>query len=303
MSDNNNKVLTSQRERRQTGRRKEKAVTKPKDKQAKPPQRKVEKKIDINALVEKRDREITGLNSSALAFESKHNVRVPRNVSTKAHHRLGFFMQLLDAKVPGTGALKQRVLSLTPTEVKALSTFKQEMTHMIFGTQEPELKLFSIWQYINTSIGGNLTSDAYPIQWGGANGIQDSSSWAVVFDEVKMIHGEMTYHGARYNNSDGASYYVSVGAIDYDDASSTTFTNLSEYDTREFFNINLFPGSQSHPTWKWHSQGQPDLAWITTADTSTIVCWWKLGLITTLTSSVTYGTCQFYAYVRFRQVV
>jgi len=258
------------------------------------------KKDSFEERVAKEVARLTGKSTGVLAFEQKHGVSVPRNVALKNTHKRDLCLKLLDTKLPGSGSIQQRLMTLKPQEADDFKIFKTEAIHTIFGTQEPEVKLFSVWNQWFTTVGGVLSSDVIPI---GFQYIQDVASWITLFDEVKMIKGEVTYAAVYYKNGNGVTYNPAVGAIDYDDATSTTFTNLSEYDTREYFYPLLFPGETNNfHHWPWHAQGQPGLGWNPTNGTATTCCW-KTAILASMDASTTYGIYQFSAYVRFRQVI
>lgn len=269
-------------------------------KQRKESERKPKGKVNLDAIVEKKIQQLTGKTVLQLNLFQKHKLPVPRSVPTKPKQRLPFIMQMLDAKLPGTGNFKQRMMLLQPQAIEEFKNFKNEVIHMVFGTQEPEVRLYSTWQYVNTVAGGVLENAYYAIYWGG---LQDNSSWAALFDEVKMINGVFKYIPVRWEVAADTPYYPSCGIVDYDDSGTVTFTNMLEYDTHKLFHHMLLAGMDKEKDWPWHSQGQPDLAWISTQATTTYVAWWKQNIVTAMDASATYGIVYFSAFVRFRQVI
>jgi len=93
-----------------------------------------------------------------------------------------------------------------------------------------------------------------------------------------------------------------ITVVDYDDASAiANIANGLQYDTSKilFFGTHNPKIMNTRPA---QPEGQPDLAWVTTA-TPTVPFWFKFYSITTLVpSSQAVGYCYIEAEVEFRQV-
>jgi hypothetical protein len=191
--------------------------------------------------------------------------------------------------------------SLQYMSPESVNLFKKQgrfLVRELFGTQEPELKLS--FQHFNIASTSTIYAQVITLKWGL---IKDNSLWASVFDECQMLHGKLTF-SSFLPGAMGQPSIMAVGAIDYDDSTPlSSFDQGLAYDTSKVFSLN--PMTFVNTKWFWHSQGQPDLQWISTQTINTDICYWKTvndSDTATPGSSTKYGTLYGTANVRFRQV-
>jgi hypothetical protein len=188
----------------------------------------------------------------------------------------------------------------TQFSVEQLKTVRQ-MSRELFGkTQEPTILMASDFNLIVATAGG-LVQPAAAFYWGG---VIDQGSWALVFDEVKVLKGQFEV----YPLGSTALTAPIVFCIDYDDnAALASSAAALAYDTREVFNLvptTLVGPSvflpQSRAILPVRPQGIPDKQWIDTADTTTVVAYLK-GYGTSSASASVFRQ-YFLMGVKFRQV-
>jgi len=200
-----------------------------------------------------------------------------------------------------------KLSQLKDEEVASFKAFRREIARWAFGTQEPTIELHSDYKTMLTS-GSVMTtgmSDPYGIGWPM---VADRETWGNVFDECRILHGRVRYIAEQYIGS-STSWKVAkfIGVIDYDD--STTIGNSAQalsYDTHKIFYLEIpYDASGGHCNWEVKPQGIPDLSWITTANSSTYVAYWKVYPFSnsvTLGQNTVYGQVYQSLVVRFRQV-
>lgn len=178
--------------------------------------------------------------------------------------------------------------------------FLRSHVSVVFGTQEPTLTLRTGITTL-TSSGTNLTQ----VVAMDVTGIAAWTSFANIFDEYRVkrakLHIVPLYSGYGATASALAAMPIIV-VIDYDDATAIgSLTNAIQYDTQKILHMgSAFPKEMNSKLAM--PQGQPDLAWVTTA-TPTVPFWFKFWSITTLIpSTAALGYAYIEAEVEFRQV-
>jgi hypothetical protein len=263
----------------------------------------LDQKQTIDQLVEARVQKLTGKTTAHVSLELKYGEFVPRMIPTSKNSKLNFLItgaKKFLAQFDGTpkGTLRERRSSLSRAQDGELASFIREMSTFLFGTQEPRLRLPSTG--VTISIASGIIHDELGIGWGNINSAI-LSDLAGLFDEVKVIEGVFHYVSERIAAAD-ALIHKCVGVIDYEtNTSLANFANGLSYDTHKVFSYDIVP-SESRCEWHWKSQGIPDLSWIPTSDTSTMVAYWKSYIRSTDSGSVGVGFTYFTATCDFRQV-
>ncbi len=168
------------------------------------------------------------------------------------------------------------------------------------GTQQP---IFTF----RTGVTSLVTSGTNLLQVVGMDvtGVTAWSSLAAIFDEYRVRRAVLkmmpSYAGFGASATTLAAMPIVV-VVDYDDATAlASLTNAMQYDTSK---IVYFGGSHPKVLTSEHAlpEGQPDLAWVTTAS-PTVPFWFKFYSVTSLVpSSAQVGTCFIEVEIEFRQV-
>ncbi len=192
-------------------------------------------------------------------------------------------------------------LSLGEHMVEGLR-YARNQVPIIFGTQQMRFKLktgLTTLQngspVLNQVVGMDIT------------GIPNWSSWANLFDEYRIHKAKLVGMPITcYMPTTASTGTVNVGmpagvVVDYDDATAIASTlALMQYDT--FRLINLGRADETRFSITARPEGQPDLAWVTTA-TPTIPFWWKFyQLITPPANTMSLAQMYLEVEVEFRQV-
>jgi len=209
---------------------------------------------------------------------------------------------LLDQAYPSAASFAVRAkTSLAAHELSALSAYRsmrRSLVRELFGTHEPSFHLHS-FQGAVTSVTGVLNT----VLSIGFQSCVDYSALAAVFDEFKFVGPfEVKYYPATTpGNAATGKLATAVAVLDYGEGGALASTNLAlAYDTARVFALEAFD-FRSRDSWSGHVQGQPDKQW-ESADTNLIVCYWKVYNYANVTGSVTFGNCQFYIDIQFRQI-
>ncbi len=168
------------------------------------------------------------------------------------------------------------------------------------GTQQPVFTFRTGVTTLTTS-GTNLTQ----VVAMDVTGVTAWSSLANIFDEYRVRRAVLkmcpSYSGYGATATSLAAMPIIV-VVDYDDATAlASLSNAMQYDTCKIVyfgsaNPKVLLSEVAHP------EGQPDLAWVTTA-TPTVPFWFKFWSITTLVpSTAQVGSCFIEAEIEFRQV-
>lgn len=151
-----------------------------------------------------------------------------------------------------------------------------------------------------TTSGTNLTQ----VVGMDVTGITQWSSIANLFDEYRVRSAKLvvapSYSGYGAAATSLAAMPV-VCVVDYDDATAiASSTNAMQYDSAEIFYL----GSSAPKTHvkSAYPEGQPDLAWVTTAS-PTVPFWFKFWSLTSLVpTSAQVGTVFLEVEIEFRQL-
>jgi hypothetical protein len=258
--------------------------------QRKPRRKDRKQKPNVDQIIKK----AVGKSIQQMKFESTHSLMITPRYSS--HQKMHFVRDVLRNKfAPATG-----LKTISAEDIQAMKDFRRELTSYVFGTQEPSLKLHTVVSNINSTGGSQVNtvwSQGWPI-------VAEVADFATCFEEVRVTKG--TVHYLPYLSSHATvsnAVTQAVGVIDYNSVGAfTNYTDALPYDTCKIFRLeNGFCG-EAETKWKWHAQGQPDLAWISTADTTTFVCHFKTFGLSTIVASTLYGYLFASIYVRFRQV-
>jgi len=138
-------------------------------------------------------------------------------------------------------------------------------------------------------------------------GISSWSSWAALFDEYRVHKAKMVIIPIQcYVPSTASTGTVNVGiptgvVVDYDDATAVASTTaIMLYDTLKI--VFLGRTDEVRSTITARPEGQPDLAWVTTAS-PTIPFWWKFyQLLNPPANSMALAQLYLEIEIEFRQV-
>lgn len=168
------------------------------------------------------------------------------------------------------------------------------------GTQQP-IFTFRTGVTTLTSSGTNLTQ----VVAMDVTGVTAWSSLANIFDEYRVRRAVLKmmplYAGYGASATTIAAMPIIV-VVDYDDATAlSSISNALQYDTSKVVHFGTANPKVMHSEHA-RPEGQPDLAWVTTAS-PTVPFWFKFYSITTLIpSSQAVGYCYIEAEIEFRQV-
>jgi hypothetical protein len=255
----------------------------------------------IDQLVDARVQQLTGKTSSHVALVQKYGHLISQGRPTTSMSKIKF---LIDGcrkflAPTGTGTLRERKLSLSKLQLTDYQNFIREMSSFLWGTQEPRLRLPSVATTI--SIASGIIHDELGLGFGTLN-VTLISDLAGIFDEVKVIEGACHYV-AEVTSGTGSLVHKVVGVIDYESNTSlSSFANGLSYDTHKVFSYASIPGDNARCEWHFKSQGIPDLSWIPTTDTSSMVAYWKTYIRATDSGSSAMGFFYYTCTCDFRQV-
>lgn len=195
--------------------------------------------------------------------------------------------------------LSKHNLTPTPEQTDMLGYMRHHIRDFL-GTQQPILTARTGFTVLTTS-GTNLTQ----VVSMDVTGISGWSSFANLFDEYRVrkakLHILPYYIGYGASATSLASMPIIV-VVDYDDATAlSTSAQAIQYDTEK---IIYFGSSKPvvHTAKPAQPEGQPDLAWVTTAS-PTVPFWFKFYSITTLVpSSASIGQIYLEVEIEFRQL-
>lgn len=171
----------------------------------------------------------------------------------------------------------------------------------ILGTQQPTFTMRTGM----TTLVTNATPNLVQVVAMDVTGLAAWSSIANIFDEYRVKRAKLcivpSYSGYGASATTIAAMPVIV-VVDYDDATAiASLTNALQYDTHK----EIYMGSSNSKTFyskEARPEGQPDLAWVTTA-TPTVPFWFKFWSVTNLIpSSAQMGSCYIECDIEFRQV-
>lgn len=196
----------------------------------------------------------------------------------------------------------QNVLSSINFDQLGLEQKKFYRSHVreFLGTQQPTFTLRTSFTTLTTT-STNLTQ----VIGMDVTGISPWSSIANLFDEYRVRKAKL--HIAPLYQSYGASATALAAmpiivVVDYDDATALgSLAAAVQYDTMKLLYLG---GSncKTHSAKEARPEGQPDLAWVTTA-TPTVPFWWKFWSLTNLVpSSAAIGYAYIEVDIEFRQV-
>ncbi len=187
----------------------------------------------------------------------------------------------------------------TPEQAEMLKFMRHHVREFL-GTQQPVLTARTSFTTLTTS-GTNLTQ----VVAMDVTGISGWSSFANLFDEYRVrkaiLHIQPLY--ALYGASATALAAMPIiVVIDYDDSSAIgSLAAAIQYDTEKIIYLGSAKAS-SHTAKPAHPEGQPDLAWVTTA-TPTVPFWFKFWSLTTLVpTTAAVGYCYLEVEIEFRQL-
>lgn len=190
-----------------------------------------------------------------------------------------------------------------PTGLTQTDQQTQFMRHHVrdfMGTQQPIITARTSFTTLTTS-GTNLTQ----VVAMDVTGISGWSSFANLFDEYRVrkawLHIQPLYQAYGASATSIAAMPIIV-VVDYDDATAiATLANAIQYDTARVIYLGSAKTS-THTAAPARPEGQPDLAWVTTA-TPTVPFWFKFWSLTTLVpSSAAVGYCYLELDIEFRQL-
>lgn len=235
------------------------------------------------------------LASKKLVQKAKKTHKKDHQDSHKNHKpRSKFELSELLKKVTVNHALSFEKLTLD--QIK----FFRSNVRTFLGTQQPTIKLRTSFTSL-TSSGTNLTQ----VVAMDITGITAWSSFANIFDEYRVkyaiLHIQQLYAGYGSSATAIAAMPVIV-VVDYDDNTAiASLANAIQYDTAKIIYLGG-ANPKNHSAKPAQPEGQPDLAWVTTA-TPTVPFWWKFWSLTNLIpSSAQVGYCYIEAEVEFRQI-
>lgn len=170
----------------------------------------------------------------------------------------------------------------------------------VLGTQQPVMKVRTGFTTLSTTGTPNLVQ----VVGMDVSGITQWASLANLFDEYRVRRADLKitpqYVGYGASASTLSAMPV-ICVVDYDDGTAlTALSNAIQYDSAKI----LYMGSSKPSTHIVTAlpEGQPDLAWVTTA-TPTIPFWFKFWSISTLIpTSGTIGYCYIELEIEFRQL-
>ncbi len=181
-----------------------------------------------------------------------------------------------------------------------MTKFMRGHVREFLGTQQPIFKLRTGFTTL-TSSGTNLTQ----VVAMDVTGTTAWSSFANIFDEYRVRRASLHIVPLYQSYGSAATALAAmpiIVVVDYDDATAiASLSNAIQYDTEKIIylgnaNLKLLSAREAYP------EGQPDLAWVTTASPTTPF-WWKFWSLTTLIpSSAALGYCYIEAEIEFRQV-
>lgn len=205
-----------------------------------------------------------------------------------------------DEDLPPGPTWKARLSKLSTDDLANFHRERKAFVHYVFGTAEPMFPIYGTHTDYSTDGSGILSISGQNFGWGY---VFDYNDWNDMFDEVQVIRGHVEWYNT-YLAVTAVQNPLIVGAIDYGDSTAmTSYDAGSAYDTAQQFRTYLTPGHLSCKTkWKWHSQGQPDLAWIPTTDVSTYVSFFKVKQHTAGVVSQQVGVTISHYVVKFRQI-
>jgi hypothetical protein len=225
-----------------------------------------------------------------------------KHSSSSYHSRVNRFIKLLTAKCFFDFMTLPLVLSSTPTTEQKLAKrdHMRGMVREVLGTQQPIIRCRTGGSNLTTN-GSSVLPTVIQMD---VTGIASWSSFAALFDEYRVrkahLHVLPTFMGSTTVIGTGTPtvQFIRV-AVDYDDATAiSSSTAALQYDAA----INFPLGSANPKEWLLTAlpEGQPDLAWVTTA-TPTVPFWFKFyNLSTGLTASANVGIAYIECDVEFR---
>lgn len=211
------------------------------------------------------------------------------------------------SNVVGNGTPEEvfsRFQGLRSGDTKKFETMRSMFRNMskdIFGTWMPKIKFHSTSTNI-ACVTGVLTS----VMRLRAGDLAYFTSLAGVFDEYRFAGPvEVNYRPTYEVATTGNIWPYGIGVIDLVD--STVLASIGGslfYDTAKIFLLAMPRASEGAPvvTWKTRLLGQPDLAWLDTAATTTDVAWFKTYNYLNVSGSVTFGATEWVVEIEFRQL-
>jgi len=172
------------------------------------------------------------------------------------------------------------------------------MVRDFLGTQQPIFRLKTGFTTVSTT-----TTTLVQVVAMDVSGIPNWSSWATLFDEYRIRVAQLVCQPA-YDKSGSAAtaLYANIMdlVVDYDDSAALASSSQAiNYDTHRnvcFSGLKLQFSALAQP------EGQPDLAWVTTA-TPTIPFWFKFYSVSALIPNGTaIGYCHIRLEIEFRQI-
>jgi len=170
----------------------------------------------------------------------------------------------------------------------------------VLGTQQPVMKLRTSFTTLSTTGTPNLVQ----VVSMDVTGTTQWASFANIFDEYRVRRATLKvvpqYTGFG-STAAALSAMPVICAVDYDDGTAiSSLANAIQYDSAKV----IYLGSAKPSTMKITAspEGQPDLAWVTTA-TPTVPFWFKFWSLSTLIpTSATIAYCYIEHEIEFRQI-
>lgn len=206
-------------------------------------------------------------------------------------------MSLLFAHLLRMFAIRFDMLSSLDSEKRK---FYRSYVPEFLGTQQPTFRLRTGFTTLTTTATPNLVT----VIGMDSSGITQWTGLAAIFDEYRILkaklHVQPTYQSFGASATAIAAMPV-ICVVDYDDATAlSSLTNAIQYDTAR----TLYMGASNCKTHivEARPEGQPDLAWVTTAS-PTIPFYWKFWSVSTLIpTSLGMGYAYIEVEIEFRQV-
>ncbi len=201
-------------------------------------------------------------------------------------------------------SVHNKLLTVHKVDLTSVSTenlkFIRGHVRNFLGTQQPVFTFRTGFTTLTTT-GTNLTQ----VVAMDVTGVTAWSSLANIFDEYRVRRAVLKMVPSYVGFGASATTLAAMPCIvvvDYDDATAiASLSNAIQYDTSK---VVMFGTSNPKVMMSEHAQpeGQPDLAWVTTAAPTTPF-WFKFWSITSLIpSSAAIGSCFIEAEIEFRQV-
>ncbi len=170
------------------------------------------------------------------------------------------------------------------------------------GTQAPTFRLYFTPITIATTAGGLIDS----AQGITAAGFINFGDFANVFDEYRIIAGEMIYHPSFTPNTVSATLtnLLCLGVIDYGDATLLgSYAVGASYDTKKAFNLMITAADAKVKSVRWPIKFEklPDQEWSPCSSSATNFAWLKFVTFTaTGLNAVSTGVLDGWMDVQFR---